>query len=160
MGIEIRKYEKADRGAVAWLFHRFQGYLMSVDYLDIVRRPPGYGEKYLRMTLKAVAREKGNMYLAMSKGKVVGLIVALVLPPSKDPGAKPGIRGRITEVYIEKTHRRKGIGAALMDSAERYLRSKGCKRIFVGVFAPNEGAHRFYRARGYKDCDLDMIRQF
>ncbi len=159
MSIIIRPYKNADKKEVAKLFDVFEDYLISIDYIKIVGKQPDYGNKYLKLTLKSISNKKGIMYVALSKDRIIGLIVAIILPSSKDPGSKPGVRGRVTELYVEKDHRREGVGLALMKVAESYFKSKHCKRIFIDVFVPNASAHKFYMKLGYADCDIDMIKK-
>ncbi len=154
----IRPYEKSDAKEVSKLFDNFQDYLKSLDNVDIVRRGPGYGMKYLKMTLKSISKRSGTLHVAISDGRIVGLIVTIILPKYKDPGIKRVKSGRITELYLEKSHRGKGIGLQLMEVAEKHLKKKNCKRIFITVFVPNKQAHGFYRKLGYKDCDIDLIK--
>lgn len=157
-GIAIRAYKNADKNGVVKLFDDFQDYLMSIDNIGIVSKAADYGNKYLKLTLERISDGKGIMYVAVYKGRIIGLIVADVSFPSKDPGVKPGARGRVIDLYVEKGHRREGIGLALMKRAESYLKSRHCKHIFLEVFVPNTIAHKFYTKLGYKDCDMDMLK--
>ncbi len=159
MNVLIRKYKKSDTLFVIKLFDQFQDYLISVDTLDVVKKPSKYAENYLNFIQKDISKNNGNIYLAIAKNEIVGLVVAIVAPPSKDPGVSSVPRGFISDLYIKETHRGKGIGIKLMEHAERYLKSKKCNRIFLTVFAPNENAHAFYKKIGYKDCDMDMIKK-
>jgi ribosomal protein S18 acetylase RimI-like enzyme len=44
---------------------------------------------------------------------------------------------------------RKGYGSKLIDTLESHLKEKGVKGIRLGVGGDNEGAHKFYEAKGY-----------
>ncbi len=156
--MEIREYSISDNKAVAKLFDDFQDYLVAMDSFDILKRPDGFGKKYTELTLKNISKNKGKMFVALRGADMIGLIVAIVLPKSSDPGAKSGLRGRISELYLGKDHRGQGVGALLMKAGEGYLKQSGCKKIFIEVFTPNEGAHNFYKKFGYRDVDFEMVK--
>jgi len=42
-----------------------------------------------------------------------------------------------------------GVGAELLDSAERWARARGCRRLVVATRITRERAHRFYEREGY-----------
>ncbi len=69
------------------------------------------------------------------------------------------ISGEITEVYVGKLQRRTGLGKKLMEKAEAFLKSKGCEYAKFWVFEPNTGAHNFYRATGYQDRNILMLKK-
>jgi len=157
--MEIRKYSNNDKRPVSKLFDRFQDHLVAMDSFDILKRPAGYGEKYLELTLESISKGKGAMYLAVKERKIIGLVVAFIIGRPKDPGANPGIRGRIQELYVEKGHRGEGVGFALMKKAEDYLKRRKCKLVFIEVFTPNKMALEFYKKLGYKSCDIELIKR-
>ncbi len=130
-----------------------------MDPFGLLMRPEGYGEKYLDLTLGDLSGGKGSLFLATNGSDMAGLVAAKVLGRAKDPGASPGIRGRITELYVEKRFRRMGAGIALMKAAEKYLKGRKCKYILIEVFAPNTAAHDFYSKLGYGTCDVEMIKK-
>jgi ribosomal protein S18 acetylase RimI-like enzyme len=157
--IIIREYRRSDGAKVSKLFDRFQEYLISIDSFGVLVKPADYGGRYLKKTLKSVSNGKGKIYVAESKGEIIGIVAGLILGISNDPGVKPGIRGEITELYVDKTNRGKGVGTALMELMDVYFRSNKCKRVFVTVFAPNTEATEFYRKIGYGICDIDLMKK-
>lgn len=156
--LKIREYKAFDKEQAARLFDEFQDYLAAMDSFGLLKRPAGFGAKYLELTLKSISRGKGKMFVVLREGSLIGLIVAIVLPKTKDPGVKHGLRGRISELYLDKSHRGSGVGALLMKAGERYLKQRKCKRIFIEVFTPNVGAHKFYKKFGYRDVDFEMVK--
>lgn len=54
-------------------------------------------------------------------------------------------------VWVASTHRRTGVGAALIDFANQWAKAQGAKLLKVGVFADNTGAVKFYLANGFQD---------
>ena len=55
----------------------------------------------------------------------------------------------INGLVVEEGHRSGGIGAALVDAAERWARGRGATAILVRSRSTRERAHRFYERMGY-----------
>ena len=77
--------------------------------------------------------------VAREKGRVIGSIVA----------GYDGYRGHINRVAVLKSHRRQGVGAALVREAEARLRALGCTKINLQIRAANHAVASFYRGLGY-----------
>jgi GNAT superfamily N-acetyltransferase len=56
----------------------------------------------------------------------------------------------ILGLVIEEGHRSGGIGAALLEAAERWARARGCRQLVVATRVTRERAHRFYAREGYE----------
>jgi ribosomal protein S18 acetylase RimI-like enzyme len=55
----------------------------------------------------------------------------------------------LNDLYVEETHRRKGVGKLLMDTAERYARDTGAVKMILVTQFSNTAAQKLYEARGY-----------
>jgi ribosomal protein S18 acetylase RimI-like enzyme len=60
-----------------------------------------------------------------------------------------GHRGWLYAVAVLNSHRRRGVGAALVHGAEDRLRAMGCNKINLQVRASNATVVEFYRRLGY-----------
>jgi ribosomal protein S18 acetylase RimI-like enzyme len=60
-----------------------------------------------------------------------------------------GHRGWLYAVAVLNSHRRRGVGAALVRGAEDGLRSMGCGKINLQVRASNATVVEFYKRLGY-----------
>jgi len=60
-----------------------------------------------------------------------------------------GHRGWLYAVAVLNSHRRRGVGAALVRGAEDRLRSMGCNKINLQVRASNATVVEFYKRLGY-----------
>ncbi len=56
----------------------------------------------------------------------------------------------IGSLVADRSHRRKGVGSALMEAAEASSRARGVRLAVLEVNRANEGARRLYEARGYR----------
>lgn len=61
-------------------------------------------------------------------------------------------------VYVTLERRRSGLGAALLAFAEETMAASGLEDAFLWVYAANDGARRFYEARGWSfDGGRDVV---
>jgi GNAT superfamily N-acetyltransferase len=107
-------------------------------------------------TEEAVVRERlerlaasgaDETWLAERDGEIVGLIGLHV----SDSLEHDGPVAKISEIVVDERLRGQGIGAALMEEAEREARRRGCVLIFLTTAERREEAHRFYRRLGFEE---------
>ncbi|MGW0093117.1 N-acetyltransferase family protein [Streptomyces sp. NPDC003328] len=87
--------------------------------------------------------------VAEPAGDVVGMAEVILLA---DPPAHQILAARrAAEIHtvVLDGHRGAGIGAALVSAAEHAAAERGVTIMHAGIFAPNEGAVRFYSAAGF-----------
>jgi GNAT superfamily N-acetyltransferase len=160
MEVVIRDYKKGDTAALIQCMESLQDHLTAIDPRKRIRRLPGYGEKYVEDLLKKTKEQEGWIGLAEYEERTVGCIAVIV--ERKDELAKlqhvPSATGDILELYVHPDFRSEGIGAKLMEAAEKYLRSKYCDAVNVEVFTPNKRAHEFYKKCGYEDRSIWLFK--
>lgn len=59
------------------------------------------------------------------------------------------VRGIVRNLYVEPSHRGRGVGSRLLEAAETALADAGAARISLEAMAENERARRFYERHGY-----------
>ena len=99
-----------------------------------------------RRYLKAIRRyPHAAVYVAEDDlGRVVGrLSLARDQHPSSAHVADLGL-------MVARTHRRQGIGRALMEQAVRWARSAGVRKLELHVFPHNEPAIALYESMGFE----------
>jgi GNAT superfamily N-acetyltransferase len=64
----------------------------------------------------------------------------------------------IGDVFVPAELRRRGIGTALSEAAERTAHTRGHGQISISASISNEGALRLYRRLGYRDAGLPPKR--
>jgi GNAT superfamily N-acetyltransferase len=72
-------------------------------------------------------------------------------------GTKLGVP-EVQDVFVLETHRRRGLGSALMLAAERLAAKRGCTRISLSYGVGNAPARSFYKALGYRAAGIERER--
>ena len=159
--IRIKPYDPKYKDQIVKLFEDFYDYLVEIDPLRKLIRQPGYEENTTEQTLKDVTEKEGVFYVALDGDKVVGFTVGTIRRPTPEDllGAEPSVNGRVTELYVDKDYRGKGLATKLMEKVEQTLKEKGCDYIWVEVFAPNQPPRSLYQKLGYIERDIDMIKK-
>ncbi|MDB5721037.1 MAG: family N-acetyltransferase [Alphaproteobacteria bacterium] len=96
----------------------------------------------------------GEPLLVAEQGEVIGCLAWHAWNAIHRP--KPV--GRITMLVVTREARRRGVGAALLDEAERRFREAGCGLVEVTSNVDLGGAHDFYRGRGYERTSWRFVR--
>jgi ribosomal protein S18 acetylase RimI-like enzyme len=123
--MRIRPFEDGDEAAVVALWRRAGVTRPWNDpHRDIVRKRRVQPELFL---------------VAIDGNRVVGTVMA----------GYDGHRGWINYLAVDVDARRRGIGRALMASAEKSLAALGCPKINLQVRAGNDDALAFYGHLGF-----------
>jgi RimJ/RimL family protein N-acetyltransferase len=98
-----------------------------------------------RRYLKAISKHSyAAVLVAELEGRIVGrLSIGREGHPASEHVADVG-------VMVADGYRRRGIGRALMESAEAWARSVGVRKIELHVFPHNESALALYERLGYR----------
>lgn len=94
-------------------------------------------------------------FVAVMDGSVCGMIGTLTYPSYEhnDPS------GRILALVISSAARRRGIGCALVATAEKDFARRGIKRVALGTRVTREDAHKFYESLGYERNGWRFVKQ-
>lgn len=143
------------------LLVELQEYIVSIDKDKYNVLTDEYREEAFKETMLEVKGNKGKIFLASENNKIVGLIIGIINNENEETfNFKAPKRGRITELIITKNYRSNGLGNLLIEEAENYLKSIGCKAILIEVFGYNEMAKNFYSKHGYFDRSYEVMKKF
>ena len=125
MAITIRQYEGRDFGAL----HK----------LDQACFPPGisYSKWALQYFLNLPT---ADCLLAEEEKRVSGFILAEENPPL----------AHIITLDVAESHRRKGVGTALLAEMEKQFRFKGVRSVLLETAVDNESGIAFWERHGYR----------
>jgi ribosomal protein S18 acetylase RimI-like enzyme len=101
------------------------------------------------------ADERFRTFVAVLDGKVCGMIGTLTCPSYEhnDPG------GRILALATVSMMRRRGIGRALVATAEKDFALRGIRRVALNTQCAREDAHKFYESLGYERNGWRFVKQ-
>jgi ribosomal protein S18 acetylase RimI-like enzyme len=104
-------------------------------------------ESEMQMRMERIAAdERYRTFVAVHDGLVCGMIGTVTVPSYEhnDPG------GRILALATSSTVRRRGIGRALVATAEKDFAQRGIRRVALNTRLTREDAHKFYESLGYE----------
>lgn len=61
------------------------------------------------------------------------------------------VADEVEQVYVDTNHRGSGVAKALLDEAERQVKTNGHDQAWLAVVGGNARARRFYERQGWKD---------
>ncbi len=140
----------------------------TIRVLRVLFRKPGHLLSYQFSTLAEAGGEiagiaqslpsadlaKATVRLVRVCGKCFGLRSALRLawrgfPLALEPDAEPG-ELYVNTLAVASSHRKHGVGRALLENAERQARELGLPVCSLSVMLHNSGAKKFYEQVGYR----------
>jgi ribosomal protein S18 acetylase RimI-like enzyme len=125
-GITIRRARHEDAQAVLELWSQERSeHATTADRLDDVER--------------LIADSPAALLVAERGGEIVGALIA----------GWDGWRGNMYRLAVHEDQRRQGIGIALAQAGEEYLRSCGVRRITALVAFEDDTAGAFWESAGY-----------
>ena len=104
---------------------------------------------------KIAGDERYRTFVAVHAGEVCGMIGTVTSPSYEhnDPG------GRILALATLSTMRRRGIGRALIATAEKDFVERGIRRVALNTRLAREDAHKFYESLGYERNGWRFVKQ-
>ena len=67
-----------------------------------------------------------------------------------------GAHAELTELFVEESYRRKGIGKALVEYAERLAKERYAEELILHTGQENQGGREFYTAMGFEEWEIVM----
>lgn len=112
-----------------------------------------YGSHILPDANRSTARDAvlrhivaDELTVAVEDGELLGFVMFTV---ESGEFAQDTTRGLVRNIYVTPAERNRGVGTALLETAESALLERGAERLTLEVMADNEPARQFYRHHGY-----------
>ena len=123
----------------------------------IYRKPAGPTRErgYIEQILSDVNH---LVVLALDDREPVGLLHASIEKAKDIPIVIPRVFARIECIVVTQSHRRRGVGACLLEQSERWAMTKGVRSIELGVWEFNQPAITFYHREGYTTATRRMTK--
>jgi len=104
-------------------------------------------DAFWKRAADAVSRRERIVVVAEdADGAIVGTVTVLLDQPENQPH-----RGDVSKMLVHRRARRHGVGAALLEAAERSARKVG-KTLLVLDTVSGSDAERLYRRQGWQRC--------
>lgn len=129
----VRRASRADMPAILDLIR---------ELAEFEKLPPPDGAGYARL-LQDLGR-RFDAFVAVEDGRAVAY--AIVYETYSSFAAKPVLW--LEDVYVTPSHRRRGVGKALLAEVQREAARRGCVRVAWAVLDWNVEAQRMYDALG------------
>jgi ribosomal protein S18 acetylase RimI-like enzyme len=132
--------------------------LSDASELAVLMCELGYDTKRTEMEtrLKLILSNPAyKTFVAIMDGRLCGMIGTFMYPSYEhnDPG------GRILALVTSSTARRRGIGRALVATAEKDFAQRGVARVALDTRLTREDAHKFYESLGYERNGWRFVKQ-
>lgn len=156
--LTIRKAQSGD-------FEAFCTLVREVDALHFkkearVFQDPGEPPRPREYYESVLASEEKDLFLADQDGVCVGYLqMELKRSPKEISILVPQEHAWVSDLVVAQTHRRRGVGRALMAKAREWSRGKGCRQMRLTVFEFNSDALEFYESEGLKTLNRTLIQE-
>ena len=109
--------------------------------------------EYFKEELK---KKNSAVFIAEDK-KPIGIIIATYFTPLRI--SKFGKKGYVSNLYVQKKYRNKGVGKKLLYASLKWLKENNVKYISLEIHLENKTALKFYRKYGFKDYTLKLAKK-
>ncbi len=118
--------------------------------------PPPLGEKAWEKHLHedVWGNEDWCVFVAEAEGRLVGQIMGVLR--DQVPVFEPGQHGYVTDIVVDQTARRSGVGRALFEALQEWFRGRGVSNLQLIVAHNNPVSQAFWRAVGCTDY-MDLM---
>ena len=153
--IIIRPFKSEDIKAVNIIFDEIDAMHRSSrpDFFKSAEEPFRTAEYYARF-----GTEKDELFVGDLNGEIVGFCEIAIRSTGTVPIMVPRTIGFVDTLAVTGRCRQSGVGAALMEQAEAWSRSKGATAVDFMVWDFNENAIGFYEHRGYSTIMRRMTK--
>jgi GNAT superfamily N-acetyltransferase len=105
-----------------------------------------------------------NCFVAVEDDRIVGQVEAKLHPPFDSARFQTiaglgSARGEVNSLGVLSSHRRRGIGKALMAAAEEWLRGRGASIVILDTFLRSPESVPFYESIGYERVSVIFERR-
>lgn len=102
---------------------------------------------------KKIVHDKNNLFFVVrDEVKIIGMGLAVFIRTPR------GLRARIEDVVIDRTHRRKSLGSLLVRRLVSEIKKRGALWIELTSRKDRIGANQFYKKLGFKPRDANVYR--
>ncbi len=141
----IRPYRATDEQPVRKLtIDSFDGVSIDQNFDNLTgwRRSPDWEERKWASSVEVLRDSPENSFVAESDGRVIGFVSCTVSPVTRI--------GRIVDLAIEQSHRRKGIASRLIERSLEHFRAGQMAIAKIETLQENEAGRNLYPRFGFR----------
>lgn len=152
MSIVITPYSQEDLNVIDQLIQELQIHENQFDTDKTTKL--SNAKEYRKELLESISSQHGEMLVAKDGNKVVGMIAWFVEKEIEFdiPYAY------ISDIVVTKEYRGQGIGKLLLNQVIENIKSKGYKRVHIGVLLANTETKNLYNKLGFSDYSVEMVK--
>ncbi len=115
---------------------------------ELLRGEKGFWDKSWRKdAIELGIKSSDSLSFVFEKdSKIIGFVCAHDM----------GFRGYLSELIVDSSYRRKGIGKKLVQKVELELKRRGCKTLISDVW---KSSRKFYESLGWSEPDVILLRK-
>jgi len=106
---------------------------------------------------KAELEKKNSAVFIAEDKRPIGIIIVTYFKPLRI--SKFTRKGYVSNLFVRKNYRNKGIGKKLLDISLKWLKETHVKYISLEIHLKNKKALKFYRDLGFKDYTLKLAKK-
>ena len=152
--LRVRQASRADLEAVARLWVALTRHHAARD--DGYALLPGADGEIRRLLLAILHDGDSAIWLAEGDQGAVGLCAVRI--DAAPPIHAEVERAEITDLWVDPSLRRLGLGRELLETALRWIDARGVRRVEVRVATSNPEGQAFWRAQGFGDF-VDVLHR-
>ena len=113
-----------------------------------------YYKEYLQLDLTKPDRV---IFVAEENKKIVGAILGKFFKPLRISRYKK--KGHISNLYVDKAHRKKGIAKKLTKKVLEWLKENNIPHASLEIHLDNKAAQNLYHKVGFKNFTVKMVKK-
>ena len=114
--------------------------------------------RHYRQYLKEDLTKKDRIMLAaVNDNKIIAIITIRIYRSLRIFGYRK--RGHLSNLYVTKKARKRGIGQRLVNEAIRWCKSRKIKEVTLEIFEKNVSALNLYNKLGFRNYSVKMIKK-
>ncbi|MFD1429507.1 GNAT family N-acetyltransferase [Lacticaseibacillus mingshuiensis] len=106
----------------------------------------------------ALVMPQRQYFIALSELRPAGFAAAFEATVSDNPSFVPHRLCVLSELWVDSNMRRQHLGTALLHAVDDWRNNRQLEYLQLDVLAENKGALAFYRASGFLETQLTMVR--
>jgi ribosomal protein S18 acetylase RimI-like enzyme len=122
--------------------------------LKPIRKTKKHYCNYLEVDLTRINRV---IFIALENKKILGMVLGQYFRPL--PISKFNKKGYISNLYVHKDYRKRGIGKKLVNRLMRWFKENAVHYISLEIHVKNRVAQKLYKDLGFEDYTIKLTRR-